>query len=172
MSSSSRPPYTTQLARRASTSRRKAPLPLPLLDDALHDREGLAHLVDSILELLAPRHLADHDGDERRVVAPRSQEDLGDPLELVARRLVRRLDGAEAPDELTPVLHEDRAEHVVLRGEVVVEEPVCDTGIARDVRHSGTVIAVVREDADRSVEDQLALLALGVLVGTCCSLCD
>jgi hypothetical protein len=131
---------------------------LPLLDDPLHDRERLAHLVDAIAELVAARDLANHDGDERRVVAPRPKKDLRDALELLVRRLVGELDSTEARDELTPVLAEDRLENVVLRREVVVEEAVRHAGVLGDVPHAGAVVAAIGEHTDRGVEDELPLL--------------
>ena len=59
------------------------------------------------------------------------------------RRLVGRLDGAEAPDELAPVLDEDRPQDVVLRREVVVEKPVRDAGVLGDVADARAVVAVL-----------------------------
>jgi hypothetical protein len=43
----------------------------------------------------------------------------------------------------------------------VVEQPVSDPSVLRDVTHAGTVVAVLCEDADRRVEDELALVLLG-----------
>ena len=68
------------------------------------------------------------------------------------------LDRAEAPDELAPVLDEDRAQHLVLRGEVVVEETVRDARVLGDVADPRAVVAVIGEDADRRVEDELPLV--------------
>ena len=141
------------LSRREAHARR-----LPLLDDALQDRERLPDLPDLRLQVLAPSDLTDHDGHERRVVPPRPQQDLGNALELLRRGLVRVFDGAKAPDELTPVLDEDRAQHLVLRGEVVVEKTVRDARILGDVADPRTVVAVIGEDAYRSVENELPLV--------------
>ena len=110
---------------------------------------------------MASRDLANHHRHERRIVAPRAQQDLRDALELLRSGLVGGLDGPEACDERAPVLDEDRAEDVVLRREVVVEEAVRDTGVLRDVADARAVVAVLGEDADRSVEDPLALVRLG-----------
>ena len=134
------------------------PLVLALLDHALHDRERLAHLHHLALELLTASDLANHHGDEIRVVAPGSEQDLRDPLELLGRWLVRSLHSAEALDELAPVLAEDRVQHLLLGREVVVEKPVRDAGLHRDVPHSRAVVAVPREHADRRIEDELALV--------------
>ena len=158
VSTSSRPPYTIQLANRESTSLRNEPSCLALLDYALNDRKRLAHLRHLALELLAARDLADHDRDEIRVVAPGPEQDLRDPLELLGRRLVRPLHAAEAFDELTPVLAEDRVQHLFLGREVVVEEPVRDARLRCDVCHSRAVVAVAREHADSRSEDELALV--------------
>jgi hypothetical protein len=40
----------------------------------------------------------------------------------------------------------------------VVEEPVGHTCVLRDVADPGTVVAMLREHADRGVEDELALV--------------
>ena len=77
--------------------------------------------------------LAHHHRDEIGVVPPRPQQDLDDPAELLVRGAVRRLDALEARDQFAPVLAEDRLQHLVLRGEVVVQEPVRDAGLLRDV---------------------------------------
>ena len=73
-------------------------------------------------------------------------------------RLVRRLDRPEPRDQRAPVLDEDRAEHVVLRREVVVEQAVRDTGVLGDVADARAVVPVLGEDADRGIEDELALV--------------
>ena len=57
-----------------------------------------------------------------------------------------------------PVLDEDRPQDVVLRREVVVEEAVRDARVLRDVADARSVVAVLREHADRGVEDALALV--------------
>src|SRR5262245_47894428 len=93
---------------------------LSFLDHVLHDGERLADLSDPALDLAAASDFPDHHGHEGRVVAPRPQQDLRDPCELVRRRLARLFDGAEACEELTPVLQEDRLQDVFLRREVVV----------------------------------------------------
>ena len=83
------------------------------------------------------------------------------PSSFSRRGLVGRLDRAESCDERAPVLDEDRAQHVVLRREVVVEEAVRDSRVLRDVADARAVVAVVGEHADRGVEDELALLSVG-----------
>ena len=80
-------------------------------------------------------------------------------------RLVGRLDRAEARDQGAPVLEEDRAQDVVLRGEVVVEQAVRDAGVLGDVADARAVVAVLREDANRGVEDALALVGTWRLNG-------
>ena len=107
---------------------------------------------------MAARDLPNHDGDERRIVAPGSQQDLRDALELLAGRLVRDLHGAKASDELAPVLDEDRPQDIVLRREVVVEEPVRDARVLCDVTDARFVVPVLREHANGSVEDARALV--------------
>ena len=68
---------------------------------------------------------------------------------------------AKSRNERTPVLDEDRAEDVVLRGEVVVEEPVRDTRVFGDVADPRAVVAVLGEHANGSVQDPRALVRLG-----------
>src|SRR5207344_583997 len=109
---------------------------LTFLDDALEDLERLTYILDLPLELLAPGDLPDHDGHEGGIVAPGPKQDLRDSLDLLLSRLIGCLDGAEASDELSPVLDEDRSQDVVLRREVVVEKPVRDAGVRGDVRHA------------------------------------
>ncbi len=57
-----------------------------------------------------------------------------------------------------PVLAEDRLEHLVLRGEVVVEQAVRDAGLLGDVAHARRVEALVREHAHGGVENDAPLL--------------
>src|SRR5262249_39195717 len=84
------------------------PCSLPLLDDSLDDREGLADLDHLARDVLAPRDLAHHHRDQRGIVAPGPQQDLGDAGQLLLGRLVRLLHRLEALQELAPVLDEDR----------------------------------------------------------------
>ncbi len=81
--------------------------------------------------------------------------------ELVARRLVGPLDAREGVQHLGPRVAEDRFQHLLLRGEVVVEEAVRDACLLGDVAHAAAVVALAGEDADGGVEDQPALLLLG-----------
>ncbi len=136
-------------------------LGLPLLDHAAQDREDLAHLADLRLEQLAPSDLAHHDRDERGIVAPGAKQDLRDAGELLGCILVGGLDSTEPSDQLTPVLAEDRLQHVFLGGEIVVEQAVRDPRLLGDVADPRTVVAAAREHAHGRVEDQLSLLLLG-----------
>ena len=155
---SSRPPYTIQLASRASRLLPEDALGLALRDHPLDDREALTDHVDLTREVRAATDLAHHHRDEVRVVAPRAQEDLHDPPELLVRRLTRRLDLLEAGEELAPVLAEDRLQDLVLRREVVVEQPVRHARLLRDVPHPRGVEAAAGEDANGGVEDLPPLL--------------
>jgi len=112
---------------------------LALLHDPLDDRERLPDLLHLILELRAAGDLPHHHRDEGGIVAPGAQQDLRNALELLWRRLICGFDGTEAPDELAPVLDEDRAQDVVLRREVVVEQAVRDAGILCDVADARSV---------------------------------
>jgi hypothetical protein len=80
--------------------------------------------------------------------------------QLLDGRLVRLLDAPDPLDEDVPVLLEDRLEQDVLRVEVVVEEPVRDAGLLRDVADAARVEALAREDTDSGVKD-LTPLVLG-----------
>ena len=106
----------------------------------------------------AARDLAHHHPDEIGIVAPGAQQDLGDPAQLLVGRLVGLLDACEAPEQLAPVLPEERREHLVLGGEVVVEQAVRDPRLLGDVADARGVVAVSGEDADGGIEDQAALL--------------
>ena len=63
--------------------------------------------------------------------------------------------------EQLPRLAEDRLEHLFLRAEVVIEQPVRDARLLGDVADARGVVALAREDADGRVEDQPALLLRG-----------
>ncbi len=82
------------------------------------------------------------------------------PSSFAGGRLVGGLDGAEPVEQLAEVLAEDRLEHLLLRGEVVVEEAVRDTGFAGDVTDARAVVAASGKDAYGRIEDELALLFL------------
>ena len=61
-------------------------------------------------------------------------------------------------DQQRPALREELVEHLVLGVEVVVDEPVGDAGLVRDVGDAGAVEALPGEDRDRGVEDRAALV--------------
>ena len=69
-----------------------------------------------------------------------------------------RLNLVEALEQLPPVLAEDRCQHLVLGGEVVVEQAVRDAGLLRDVTDARRVVALAGEHPHRGVEDQPALV--------------
>ncbi len=116
-------------------------------------------LVDLPLQVRAPRDLAHHHPDEVGAIAPRAQQRLRDRAELLQGRLGRCLDPRERLEQLAPVLSEDRLEHLLLGGEVVVEETVRDPRLFGDVADARGVVALRREDADGRVEDDAALLS-------------
>ncbi len=86
--------------------------------------------------------------------APRAEQPRRDALELHVGGRVRRLDLVDLREEVAPGLAEDRLEHFVLRGEVVVEQSMRDTGFLGDVADAGGVEALVREDAHSGVENE------------------
>ena len=77
----------------------------------------------------------------------------------------RQLAGVDLVDrgeQHVPALEEQRVEHLVLGGEVVVDEPVGDAGLVGDVRDAAGVEALAGEHAHRGVEDQAALVQRGL----------
>ena len=81
-----------------------------------------------------------------------------DTLELLACGLVRRLDLVDLREQVAPRLAEDRVEHLVLRGEVVVEQSVRDARLLGDVTDARGVEALVREHPDGRVENETPFL--------------
>ena len=121
----------------------------------------------------AASHLAHHHPDEIGIVAPGAQQDLGDPAQLLVGRLVGLLDAREAPEQLTPVLAEEGREHLVLGGEVVVEQAVRDPSLLGDVTDARGVVAVAGEDANGGIDDEATLLlARGLPVAARALACD
>ena len=99
------------------------------------------------------------------IVPPGAEQDLGDALELLGGRLVRVLDRAEPLEQLAEVLAEDGLEHLFLRREVVIEEPVRDPGLGRDVADPCAVVAASGEHAHSRVEDRASAFLPGRLNG-------
>src|SRR5439155_6089429 len=105
-------------------------------DDPLDPAEDLADLVHPPLHLRAARDLEDEHAHEIGIARPRTQEERGNSPQLLARRLVARLDLPDRVDDLAPRVAEHRLEQRLLRLEVVVEEPVRDAGLLGDVADS------------------------------------
>src|SRR5690348_6545106 len=105
----------------------------PALDDAPDRLDRLHELADAVLHLRAARDLAHEHAHDVGRVQPRAEEDHRDVAELLGCRLVAVLDRVDALEEHAPVLAEHGLEDFVLRREVVVEQPVRDTGLFRDV---------------------------------------
>jgi len=61
-------------------------------------------------------------------------------------------------EELAPGLAEHRLEQLVLGREVVVQEPVRDTGLLGDVADPARVEALAREDAYGGIQNEAPLL--------------
>ena len=61
---------------------------------------------------------------------------------------------------------EQLVEHLVLGAEVVIDEPVGDTGLVGDVGDAGGVKALAREHPHRGVEDLAALVDGGLGLGS------
>jgi alpha-methylacyl-CoA racemase len=138
---------------------------LAALDDAADRLDRLHEVADPLLDLGAARDLTDEHANDVRLVPPGAQQDRRHMTKLVARRLARPHDRVDPFDEHSPVLAEDRLEHLVLGREVVVEQAVCDAGLLGDVTDTRRVEALVCEDAHGRIEDQTTLL-----FGTRCAL--
>ena len=108
--------------------------------------------------MLAARHLEDEHPHEIRIAAPGAQQDLGDLAQLLPGWVACLLDALDRLDQRPPGLTKDAAENVLLRLEVVVEQPVGDARLLCDVAHAARVVALAREDPHRCVEEQSALV--------------
>ena len=92
-------------------------------------------------------------------------DEPGDPA-LLAQVEVARVDVRDRVEHDLPALEEERVENLLLGVEVVVDEPVGDTCLVRDVRHAAVMEAAPREHADTRVEDQPALADTAVRLGS------
>ena len=92
------------------------------------------------------------------VVPVAVDDERRDRAELLAHRDRLRVDLADQLEHHVPALEEQRVEHLVLGGEVVVDEAVGDAGLVGDVRHAAGVEALAREHPHRRVQDQPALV--------------
>ena len=72
--------------------------------------------------------------------------------------IVARVGLLDRGQQQRPALDEELVEDLVLGVEVVVDEPVGDLGLARDVGDAAVVEALPGEDADRGVEDLTAAI--------------
>src|SRR5918994_574670 len=122
-------------------------------DDPFERLHPLRDLLDLLLNVRAPCHLADEDADEVRIAAPGAQQERGDLSHLFARVHTRALDFADSREHLRPGVPKDRLEELFLRLEVVVDEAVRDTGLLGDVPDARPVEAARGEDLDRRVEN-------------------
>ena len=146
-----------QAASRGDRSARNSPCSWPRSTMRWSACERLRDLLHLALKLLAaPRHLAHEHAHDVRIVAPRPQDDRARLPQLLARRVVERLDRVDRPDHRAPHLAEDSFEDGVLRLEVVVDEPVGDACLLGDVAHTAGVVALLREGAHGCVEDLAA----------------
>jgi hypothetical protein len=127
-------------------------------DDALQAREGLSDLVELVLDVRAARDLADEQPHQVRVVAPGTEDDLHNERELLRRAVTGLFGERHCCEQAAPLLTEDRLEHRFLRAEVVVDEPVGDTCLLRDVTDARGLVALGGEDTDGRGEDQLSLV--------------
>ena len=80
------------------------------------------------------------------------------PRSFSSARLVGGLDSREAAEQLAPVLAEHGLEHLVLRGEVVVQQSVGDARLLGDVADPRRVEAASSEHTHGGVENPLTRL--------------
>ena len=124
-------------------------------DHAGERAEHAADLVDRLAHLRRPRDLAHEHADQLRRHEPRAEIDPREPPQLLAERRARRLDPLRLRDEQLPRVAEDRLEHLVLRAEVVVEQPVRDARLLGDVADARRAKSLAREHPHRRVEKLL-----------------
>src|SRR3954462_13503079 len=93
---------------------------------------------------------------------------------MLTERDARRLDPLEIRLQKLPRLAEDRLEHLFLRTEVVIEQPVRDARLLGDVADARSTEALTREDAHRRIEqlappvrDPLRHEARSIISGAC-----
>ena len=127
--------------------------------------DRLHEIADPFRQLGAARDLSHENPNDVRLMPPRAQDDRGHVSQLIAGGLLRLLDRLDAFDQHSPVLTEDRLEHLVFRREVVIEQTVSDAGFLGDVADARRVVPLAREHSDGCVEDQTPLL-----FGTGCAL--
>jgi hypothetical protein len=86
-------------------------------------------------------------------------DEAGDPVELVARGGVREpIDLGDRVEHDLPALDEQLVEDLLLRIEVVVDEPVRDAGLVGHVGDAAVMEPLPREDGDGCIEDETALV--------------
>jgi hypothetical protein len=108
------------------------------------------------------RDLHDDHLHQVRLVVVGVDDEGRDEVELVARGHVLAVDLGDRVEHQLPALGEDLVEDLLLRAKVVVDEPVGDARLVGHVGHAAVVEAVAREHADAGVEDQAALVHLGL----------
>ena len=117
-------------------------------------------LDDALLQMRAARHFAHEHAHEVGIAPPRTQEDLRNAGQPVARALVGLLDGAHRIEHVPPRLAEDRLEQLLLGAEVVVQQAVRDACLFGDVTDARGVVALAREHAHGRVENEPTLVLL------------
>src|SRR3954453_2488738 len=108
------------------------------------------------------RDLDDDDLHQVGVVAVGLHDEARDVLELAPPRAVLRVGRADHVEQHVPALEEEGVEHLVLGGEVVIDEPVGAARLVGDVRDAARVEALAGEHLHGGVEDLPALVAGGL----------
>src|SRR3954452_24819334 len=128
--------------------RAERPLGLRALDDRADELVRLADLgqVRPPERVRRARDLDDDDLHQVGVVAVGVDDERRDRVELLARRAVGRVELADDLEQDVPALEEERVEDLVLRAEVVVDQPEGDARLVGDVRDPAAVEALPGED--------------------------
>ncbi len=127
--------------RTAHQPRPEDPVVLGVLDDPGDAVVGLHDLVE-VGAAEGVGGACDLDDDhlhQIRVVAVGVDDERGDRVQLLARRLRRGIGLGDRREHHVPALEEQRVEDRLLGREVVVDEPVGDAGLIGDVRDTAGV---------------------------------
>ena len=110
------------------------------------------------LDLRAARDLAHEHARHVGVHAPAAEQAFRDASSCSRAGSSDASISSISREQIAPRLAEDRVEHLVLRGEVVVEQAVRDARLLGDVADARGVEALVREHPDGGVEDETPFL--------------
>src|SRR6185437_4273285 len=89
-------------------------------------------------------------------------DERSDRTELLAHRPPLAIHLADHLEHHAPALQEERVEHLLLGGEVVVEQAIGNACLIGDVRHAAGVEALACEHPHGGVEDRAAAVWYGL----------